>query len=143
MADRCDDCGNRVGDGVTSHTDDCPQRAPELRDELSSICRELEDECEHLTDNDVPIGNTGTWIGDVRAGIDALIAQRDAFAKTAQELRTKRETEWAALREFAQELLTSYQKFASDADGVAGLANGDLETRARKLGLDPDAWLGQ
>lgn len=32
MADRCDFCGNRTGDGVTPHADDCPAAPAELRD---------------------------------------------------------------------------------------------------------------
>ena len=32
MADRCDHCGNRTGDGVTPHADDCPTRNEEIRE---------------------------------------------------------------------------------------------------------------
>lgn len=48
------------------------------------------------------------------------------------------EREDSDLRAYAQELLSSFQNFASNADGCLG---GDLEARAAALGLDTEAWL--
>lgn len=42
------------------------------------------------------------------------------------------------MRTLAQALLTGWQRFASDADGVIDPA---LEERAKALGLDVEAWL--
>ncbi len=42
------------------------------------------------------------------------------------------------LVKLAQDLLTSYQRFASNADGCI---DSDLENRAKALGLDTKAWL--
>lgn len=49
MADRCEYCYNRVGDGVTPHADDCPMRAPELLDEVGQLKRDIDnlnDQCD-------------------------------------------------------------------------------------------------
>lgn len=67
--------------------------------------------------------------GPLDAGLRAALAAHKASGR-------KREID--ELRDLAQDLLNSYQRFASNADGCM---DPELERRARELGLDVDAWL--
>lgn len=79
MADRCEHCLVRM-DGLEVHSDDCPVRGPEIREENDALKLQIE-ELKKQSKTDIHV------MGEISKARDSIVAERDAALLQNQELQ--------------------------------------------------------